>query len=275
MAQAVEAPAGTMAEGPTSHTQNQAALFSPYQLRMLHGGIHANRVRMLRGMAHLEAWDVRRQLIRVFGFGGFSIDTVSLDLVSERETKNGERSKWTIVYRAQVRLTLYTPDGRKITHFEDAAAGDAINQPSIGDAHDLAMKTAVSQALKRCAVNLGDQFGLSLYNNGSSDPVVHFSAAHPPQEWKPVEPPAPEPEDPPVQPEPQAASVVSEAVAEPTAAQDRDYLHEAHEASDAATVRRIWQAARADGAVEEYLAQIAEVGKGKAAQGGDTERSAA
>ncbi|MEU9578786.1 Rad52/Rad22 family DNA repair protein [Streptomyces chilikensis] len=199
MAHAIEAPAGVTAEGQTSHTQNR---FSPYQLRMLHGGINGNRVRNLRGMSHLEAWDVRRQLIRVFGFGGFSIDTVSLDLVSERESKTGERSRWTIVYRAQVRLTLFTPDGRKLTHFEDAAAGDAVNQPSLGDAHDLAMKTAVSQALKRCAVNLGDQFGLSLYNNGSPEPVVVFSAAHPPEEWKRVEPPQPEPEDPPVQPEP-------------------------------------------------------------------------
>jgi hypothetical protein len=50
-----------------------------------------------------------------------------------------------------------------------------------------------------------------------------------------------------------------------TAAQDRDYLHEAHGAPDAATVRQIWQAAKGDGAVTEYLAQIAEVGKKKAA----------
>ncbi|MFI7315194.1 phage recombination protein Bet [Streptomyces hygroscopicus] len=45
----------------------------------------------------------------------------------------------------------------------------------------------------------------------------------------------------------------------------RDYLHEAHAAPDAATVRQIWQDARAEGARPEYLAQIAEVGKQKAA----------
>lgn len=225
MASAIEAPATMQAEGQTPHTLNQAR-FSPYQLRMLHGGINSNRVRMLRGMAHLEAWDVRRQLIRIFGFGGFSIDTVSLDLVSEREVSNGDRPKWTIVYRAQVRLTLFTPDGRKITHFEDAAAGDAINQPSLGDAHDLAMKTAVSQALKRCAVNLGDQFGLSLYNDGSRDAVVNFSAAHPPQEWKQAEPPQPEPEDPPVKPEPDARQAAAEAepAAVPQGSEGVDHL---------------------------------------------------
>jgi hypothetical protein len=49
-----------------------------------------------------------------------------------------------------------------------------------------------------------------------------------------------------------------------TAAQGRDYLHEAHTVPDAASVRQIWQDAKADGAVPEYLAQIAEVGRQKA-----------
>jgi hypothetical protein len=36
----------------------------------------------------------------------------------------------------------------------------------------MAIKTAESDAFKRAAINLGDQFGLSLYNNGSTQPVV-------------------------------------------------------------------------------------------------------
>jgi phage recombination protein Bet len=50
-----------------------------------------------------------------------------------------------------------------------------------------------------------------------------------------------------------------------TAAQGRDYLHEAAEAADADAVRRIYREAAQDGAVPEYLAQIAAVGKEKAA----------
>lgn len=50
-----------------------------------------------------------------------------------------------------------------------------------------------------------------------------------------------------------------------TAAQGRDYLHEATQAADAEAVRGIYREAAADGAVPEYLAQIAEVGKQKAA----------
>ena len=222
MPQGIEAPASSTAEGQTSHTQNQVARLSPYQLRMLHGGINGNRVQNLRGMSHLEAWDVRRQLIRIFGFGGFDIETLSLEQTYEhgevrrKKNKQGQEygdpyTAWTIVYRAQVRLIIKDTAGRPIAHFDDGAAGDAVNQPSLGDAHDLAMKTAFSQALKRCAVNLGDQFGLSLYNDGSKDAVVQFSAAHPPAEWKQQAAPQPEPNDPPVKPEPGTPAAEDEA----------------------------------------------------------------
>lgn len=154
-------------------------------------------------MAHMEAWDIRRQLIRTFGFGGYDLETLSLDLVAE----TGENKRWTVIYRAQVRLTIKDTDGRVIARWEDGAAGDSVNQPSRGDAHDMAMKTALSQALKRCAVNLGDQFGLSLYNDGSAAPVVNWSAAHPPE--TDAAPETPLPEDSPVRPEPQAAQPVA------------------------------------------------------------------
>jgi hypothetical protein len=55
--------------------------------------------------------------------------------------------------------------------------------------------------MKRCATNLGDQFGLSLYNNGSPAPVVQWSAAHPPRESDTATAP-PLDQDPQVQPEP-------------------------------------------------------------------------
>jgi hypothetical protein len=66
-----------------------------------------------------------------------------------------------------MRLTVMAPDGTVLATYTEAAVGDSTNQPSHADAHDLALKTAESQALKRCAINLGDQFGLGLYAKGS------------------------------------------------------------------------------------------------------------
>ncbi|MFE5895922.1 Rad52/Rad22 family DNA repair protein [Streptomyces sp. NPDC056488] len=170
------------------------------QVKTLLAPINPSRVQNLRGQSHLEAWDVRRWLNRVFGFGGWSDETLELAPVAQMEINPG---RWTVIYRAQVRLTVKTTDGRVLTAYDDAAMGDSRNQPVLGDAHDQAMKTALSQALKRCAHNLGDAFGLSLYNDGSRQAVGIWSAAHP----KPADDadvPA-VPDDAPVKPEPAPA----------------------------------------------------------------------
>ncbi|MFW5415068.1 hypothetical protein J0910_00540 [Nocardiopsis sp. CNT-189] len=143
-------------------------------------GIAADRVQVHRGNSHLEAWDVRRTLTRVFGFGGWADQTLELACIREAKERDGTTFRWTVAYRAQVRLIVRTTDGRVLTSFDDTAVGEAARQPAYGAAHDQAAKTAVSQALKRCVANLGDQFGLSLYRDGDLSPVVLWSAAHPP-----------------------------------------------------------------------------------------------
>lgn len=148
---------------------------APIQYDVLSRPLNPARVRQLKGMSHVEAWDVRRYLIRIFGFGGYDTETIKCECIERIEIPaDGPkgRPRYTIVYRAEVRLIVKNPDGTVFARYEDGATGDAVNQPSLGDAHDFAMKTAMSQALKRCAVNLGDQFGLSLYNDGSPGPVV-------------------------------------------------------------------------------------------------------
>jgi hypothetical protein len=203
MATATEAPASTTAEGPTPHTQNQVSRFTAPQLRLLHRAVDPKRVgKDDKGFAHMQAWDIKRYLLRVFGFAGYDTENRELALVREIETPNGNRSKWTVVYRAQVRLIVKDVQGRELGHWDGEAAGAGNNLPNLADAHDMGMKTASSQAFKRAATHLGDAFGLSLYNDGSPAPVVNFSAAHPPEQWEKVAAPLPEPDDAPVRPEP-------------------------------------------------------------------------
>lgn len=191
--------------------------------------LDANRVgKNPKGYSHLEAWDVRRWLIRVFGFGSFDIETVALDLVKEienpgrrKKNKQGEEygdpyTAWTVVYRAQIRLTIWDQFGGHVV-LEDGACGDSTNQPSLGDCHDNAAKTALSQALKRCAVNLGDCFGLGLYNGGGTQSVVNRSLVAP--ELQAVdEPAAGLPADAPVLPEPGSERHTEELAAAPAQA---------------------------------------------------------
>lgn len=124
-----------------------------------------------KGFSHLAAWDIRRTMNQIFGFAAWSADTVKMELVSEREVQGRDtKTRWNVIYRAQVTIRLgdMFEGGASYTEW---AAGDATN-PTLADAHDQAIKTAESQAFKRCCVNLGDQFGLSLYRNGAIDASI-------------------------------------------------------------------------------------------------------
>jgi recombination DNA repair RAD52 pathway protein len=64
-------------------------------------------------------------------------------------------------------------NGNELARYCEAAAGSASGPATmLGDHHDNALKTAASDALKRCAINLGTQFGLGLYDKGSTAEVV-------------------------------------------------------------------------------------------------------
>lgn len=152
---------------------------TPRQHAQLLAGINPRRVsKDGKGYSHVEAYDIRAHLIRVFGFGGWSSDVVAMELVYETPTE-GDKPRWSVCYRAQCRLTVQG------TTYTEWACGDAANQPSRADAHDLALKTAESQALKRAAVNLGDNFGLSLYQRGATAPLVRVTLVAPPTEEEP------------------------------------------------------------------------------------------
>jgi recombination DNA repair RAD52 pathway protein len=133
-------------------------------------------------MSHLAAWDVRAHLNRIFGFAGWSADLLALENLYDVETTTrAGKAAHKVAYRATLRLTINDPDqpAAVLATYTEAAVGESV-MPDFkrGDCHDMAIKTAESQALKRCAVNLGDQFGLSLYANGTRNAVVRGSVAY-------------------------------------------------------------------------------------------------
>ena len=116
-----------------------------------------------RQLSYLESWDVKAHLIRIFGFGGWSAEVLESSLAYEEKSGNN----WSVGYKVVLRLTIPSLD----CTYTEAAVGSA-QLPQRGEAHDMAIKTGESDALKRAAINLGTQFGLSLYNNGSFRDVV-------------------------------------------------------------------------------------------------------
>lgn len=152
---------------------------SPEQYNQLVWPINPNRVGTnKKGYSHVEAYEIRAHLTRVFGFARWSQEVVSMEQIFEDlhtvERKGENVDVVTCAYRAQVRLTVFAPDGTELASYTEWASGDAQNfaVTSRGDAHDFAIKTAESQAFKRCAANLGDAYGLSLYRQGSKVALI-------------------------------------------------------------------------------------------------------
>ena len=151
------------------------------QLRMLMSPLNSNRVASLKGLSYLEAYDVKATLIRMFGFGGFSAELIESEILRAEQVEQArDKSKmnWAVTAKATVRLTIHQTGA---VYTEAAIAGS--KQPDFTESADMAIKSAESDALKRAAIYLGTQFGLSLYNNGSTSEIVRTILA-PGQEWR-------------------------------------------------------------------------------------------
>ena len=171
-----------MSHGETEReiVDNQQSNLTPSQLAVLVQPINGNRVRELRGNSHVEAWDIKAMLIRVFGFGGFSSEVIDSQIIQIREqshvpghvNRDGSPKTPQVIAKATVRLTVFGigPSGEDAVYTESAVGNNS--GWDIGETMDNSVKSAASGALKRCAINLGTQFGLSLYQNGSRQDVV-------------------------------------------------------------------------------------------------------
>jgi len=150
-----------------------------YQQMALMAPLNPARVSKRDNMSYLEAWDVKASLIKVFGFGGFSSELLESEILDVREVaqRNGSKMNQKVTAKAVVRLTIHQTGA---VYTEAAIAGSS--QPDITESMDMAIKSAESDALKRAAIFLGTQFGLSLYNAGRTTDIVQRVFA-PDQLW--------------------------------------------------------------------------------------------
>jgi DNA recombination protein Rad52 len=107
----------------------------------------------------IESWHAIAEANRIFGFGGWSSQTVEVNCVVERERLIGKRAEpgWAVTYNAKVRVTV-----EGIFH-DGVGSGHGIGT-DIGLAHESAIKEAESDARKRALMQFGNQFGLALYD---------------------------------------------------------------------------------------------------------------
>ena len=153
--------------------------FTEDQVQLLLARIHPNRVFQRDGNSYVAGCDIRAELTRIFGFGRWSSEVLDQALLSEKEVKTKKGADaWYVLYRSRIRLTVHAPDGTLVA-FHDGSHVGASTHPDFGEAHGNALTNSETYALRRAAINLGDQFGLSLYNKGSLDAIVRWTLVRP------------------------------------------------------------------------------------------------
>jgi hypothetical protein len=117
-----------------------------------------------RELTYLEGWYAISEANRIFGFDGWSRETLESRCVLARET----RGIFLAVYTARVRVTVQA-DGATIIR-EGHGTGEG-RGTSPGEVHDIALKAAETDATKRALATFGKPFGLELYRGGKAAAV--------------------------------------------------------------------------------------------------------
>lgn len=115
-----------------------------------------------RQVAYIEGWHCLNEANRIFGFDGWSSETVEVKCVSEKARtigKNGDPG-WGVTYIAKCRISIGFSD---TLVREGCGTGHGIDR-DLGQAHESAIKEAETDARKRALMTFGNQFGLALYD---------------------------------------------------------------------------------------------------------------
>ena len=155
----------TIAETPSSAPMTMdelvAFLASPLDPSVIkeRDGFYGDKIRYLDGKYVIQT------LNRAFGYGNWEYYAQDIkDMTIDTETGIP------MAVSALVCLTVRFPNGREV-EFTDTGFGETahpwdklnkVYKPRTWGGYEIARKGAVTDGLKRCAANLGDQFGLSL-----------------------------------------------------------------------------------------------------------------
>jgi DNA recombination protein Rad52 len=152
--------------------------FSAKQVKALRRNLDHRYVRTReangRELSYIEGWYAISEANRIFGFDGWSRETVESRCVLAREN----RSAFLAVYTARVRISVQAGGTTIIREGHGSGEGRGA---SPGEAHDTALKAAETDATKRALATFGKPFGLALYGLGkppSIQPTMPIPSTH-------------------------------------------------------------------------------------------------
>jgi DNA recombination protein Rad52 len=135
--------------------------FSAAQLKNLEAKLDSKHVRTRRAhdttLAYVEGWHVIAEANRIFGYDAWDRHTLSTRCVWSSDANH----RYAAAYTAKVRIAVRA--GSLTITREGCGCGEA-KAPTPGEAHELALKAAETDATKRALATFGNPFGLALYD---------------------------------------------------------------------------------------------------------------
>jgi DNA repair and recombination protein RAD52 len=130
-----------------------------------------------RKLSYIEGWHAIAEANRIFGFDGWSRETISMDRCCEPEQVNGN---WRVRFVAKVRIQAGG------TFRDGTGYGSGINK-DLGEAYEGAVKEAETDAMKRALMTFGNPFGLALYDKTQANVEADAFKAPAAEQASPVE----------------------------------------------------------------------------------------
>lgn len=121
-------------------------------------------------LSYIDGYTVKANANRIFGQGNWSYNVTNYQVIQNTigpvKQKDGSmKDRYDVAAYAIVRVEIRIHD--KVSVFEDIGYGNGYSYQSMFDAHESAGKEAVTDAVKRAMSNLGNQFGLCLYDRNT------------------------------------------------------------------------------------------------------------
>lgn len=136
--------------------------FDPTQVQALSDKLNAKHVKMRCAsdgalLSYIEGWHAIAEANRIFGFDAWDRQTIATQCVWQGPFRQGQACS----YIAQVRITVRAGD---VVICREASGCGHGTGPTVGEAHESAIKEAETDATKRALVTFGNAFGLALYD---------------------------------------------------------------------------------------------------------------
>jgi len=148
--------------------------FTDEQTKRLEGMLSPDRVKIRQGFSYITAWDATQTANDIFGFGAWDRETLDVRMIQDEVDAS---NKHRVGYTCRVRISVRAGD--TVVFRDGTGAGQGINK-DVFQAHELAVKEAESDAMKRALSQFGNQFGLALYDKEQTN--VGYDAPAPSEE---------------------------------------------------------------------------------------------